>query len=154
MTVADMKKEAAEHLKRFQALKAEIADAEEEAANIAFSQGSGDPVQSSSISDKTARGAAVLETVAEKRAWVDCIEKTMEWLKEERPDIYMLLYGHYGMRYRKGYRRKYAKSFTVSYCNVYHISDSEYKTRRIEGLDEVVHDATEAGLLKRRSSQT
>ena len=28
MTVADMKKEAAEHLKRFQQLKAEIADAE------------------------------------------------------------------------------------------------------------------------------
>lgn len=150
MTIAEMKEEVAKHLKRFQAEKATVEEAEEEAANLAFSQGSGDPVQSSTISDKTARGAAVLESVAETRAWVECIEKSMEWLKEERPDIYLLLYGHYGMRYKKGYRRKYAKAFTVSYCSVYNISDSEYKTRRIEGLDELRQDATEAGLLKRR----
>ena len=65
-------------LKRWKRLQAEVKDAEDEAANIAFSQGSGDPVQSSSISDKTARGAAVLETVAEKRAWVECVTAAME----------------------------------------------------------------------------
>jgi hypothetical protein len=67
-------------LKRWKRLQAEIKDAEDEAANIAFSQGSGDPVQSSTISDKTARGAAVLETVSEKRAWVECVTAAMAWL--------------------------------------------------------------------------
>ena len=141
-------------LKRWRKLQEEIREAEDDAANVAFSQGSGDPVQSSNISDKTYRGALMLETVDEKRAWVKCVKKSMDWLKAERPDIHRLLYGHYGMRYTKGYRRKYAREFTVAYCRTYHISESEYKSRRYEGLAELAFDATEAGLIKKNSSQT
>ena len=42
-------------LKRWRKLQEEVWAVEDDAANIAFSQGSGEPVQSSSISDKTAR---------------------------------------------------------------------------------------------------
>lgn len=154
MTEREREITVADKLKRWKRLQAEVQDAEEEAANVAFSQGSGDPVQSSSISDKTARGADILETVREQRRWIECISAGMEWLKAERPDIHRLLYGHYGMRYTKGYRRKYAREFTVAYCRTYHISESEYKSRRYEGLSELAFDATEAGLIKKYSSQT
>ena len=84
-------------LKRWRKLQEEVWAAEEDAASVAFSQGSGDPVQSSSISDKTFRGAMMLQSVEEKRMWVKVITEAMEWLEEERPDIQRLLYGHYGI---------------------------------------------------------
>lgn len=137
-----------EMLKHWRKLQDEVWVAEDDAANIAFSQGSGDPVQSSSISDKTYRGALILERVEDKRAWVDCIEKAMKWMENERPDIYRLLYGHYGMKYSRGYKRKHARSFTDSYCKVYGISMREYQSRRTEGLEEVAYQASEMGLLR------
>lgn len=151
MTAAEMKKLVEDHLKRYKALQDEVRAAEDDAANVAFSQGSGDPVQSFTLSDKTFRGALLLETVDQARAWVDCIDRSMAWMEENRPDIHRLLYGHYGMRYTRGYRRKHARAFMVAYCTTYHISESEYKNRRGEGLEELAFDATEAGLLKRKN---
>lgn len=135
-------------LKRWMKLRDEVNVAEDDAANVAFSQGSGDPVQTSSISDKTYRGAVILERVEDKRAWLDCVEKAMAWMEEERPDIQRLLYGHYGMMYLRGYKRSRARSFAESYCRAYGISMREYHTRRIEGIDEVAFQASEAGLLR------
>ena len=140
-------------LKRWKRLQAEVKDAEDEAANIAFSQGSGDPVQSSSISDKTARGAAVLETVAEKRAWVECVTAAMEWLHEEQRELERLLYGHYGMRHLRGYKRSRARAFADSYCREYHISMTQYHQWRVDALNEVAFEATERGLLSRKNAQ-
>lgn len=134
-------------LKRWRKLQQEIWSVEDDAANIAFSQGSGDHVQSSSISDKTARGAFLLETVDEKRKWVQVVTEGMKWLEEESPDLQRLLYGHYGMRHMRGYKRSHARAFVKNYCNVYHISVPEYHRRRIDALDEVAYYATEAGLL-------
>ena len=148
MTAQERKRICEDHLKQWRQLQEEVWAAEDDAENIAFSQGSGDPVQSSSISDKTYRGAMILERVEDKRAWVDCIEKAMAWLEEERPDLQRLLYGHYGMRYTRGYKRKHARSFADSYCKVYGISMREYHSRRIEGLEEVAYQASEAGLLR------
>ena len=133
-------------LKRWRKLQEEVWKVEDDAANVAFSQG-GEPVQSSSISDKTARGAFMLESVDEKKKWIEVITEAMDWLEEERPDIQRLLYGHYGMRHLRGYKRKYAKAFTESYCKVYGISRAEYFNRRVEGLDEIAYYATEKGLL-------
>lgn len=135
-------------LKRWRKLQEEIKAVEDDAANMAFSQGSGEPVQSSSISDKTARGAFLLESVDEKQKWVQVIVEAMNWLEEERPDIKKLLYGHYGMKYKNGYKRKYARMFTDYYCMEHSISRVEYFNRRIEGLDEVAYYATEKGLLR------
>ena len=151
MTAAEMKKLVEDHLKRYKALQEQVRAAEDDAANVAFSQGSGEPVQSSTLSDKTFRGALLLETVDQARAWVDCIARSMAWMEENRLDIHRLLYGHYGMRYTQGYRRKHARAFMVAYCTTYHISDTEYKRRRWEGLEELAYDATEAGLLKRKN---
>ena len=148
MTAQERKWICEEKLKKWMKLKDEVNTAEDDAENIAFSQGSGDPVQSSSISDKTYRGAMILERVEDKRAWVDCIEKAMAWLEEERPDLQRLLYGHYGMRYTRGYKGKYAESFRKSYCKVYGISKTEYHSRRLEGLEEVAYQASEKGLLR------
>ena len=86
-------------LKRWRKLQEEVRMVEDDAANMAFSQGSGEPVQSSSISDKTARGAFLLESVAEKKAWVECVTEGMRWLDEEHPELRKLLYGHYWRRY-------------------------------------------------------
>ena len=135
MTAQERKHICEEHLKRWMKLRDEVNMAEDDAANVAFSQGSGDPVQSSTISDKTFRGAMMLEQVETKRLWVECIEKAMAWLEEERPDIHRLLYGHYGMKYSRGYKRKWARSFTESYCKVYEINRTEYHRRRVEGRD-------------------
>lgn len=134
-------------LKRWRKLQEEVWTAEQDAANIAFSQGSGEPVQSSSISDKTARGAFVLESIADKKAWVDCVTEAMAWLEHEQPDLQRLLYGHYGMYHTRGYKRGQARAFAESYCKVYHISMAEYHFRRIDALDEVVLTATEYGIL-------
>ena len=148
MTAQERKHICEEKIKRWMKLKDEVNMAEDDAENIAFSQGSGEPVQSSSISDKTFKGAMILERVEDKRAWVECIEKAMDWLEHERPDIQRLLYGHYGMKYTRGYKRKYAESFRKSYCQVYGISKSEYHNRRMEGLEEVAYQASEKGLLR------
>ena len=152
MTAQERKHICEEKIKRWMKLRDEVNIAEDDAANIAFSQGSGDPVQSSSISDKTYRGAMILERVEDKRAWVECIEKAMAWLEQERPDIQRLLYGHYGMKYTRGYKRKHARSFADSYCKVYGISMREYHSRRIEGLEEVAYQASEKGLLRNERS--
>ena len=135
-------------LKRWRKLQEEVWTAEQDAANIAFSQGSGEPVQSSSISDKTARGAFLLDGISEKRKWVEVITDAMRRMRAEQPDLQRLLYGHYWMDHLKGYRRAHAKSFTESYCTVYHISVSEYKERRKDALWAIAFDAAEAGLFK------
>ena len=152
MTAQERKHICEEKLKRWRNLQDEVWLAEDDAENVAFSQGSGDPVQSSSISDKTYRGAMILERVEDKRAWVECIEKAMAWLEHERPDIHRLLRGHYGMIYTRGYKRKHARSFADSYCKVYGISMREYHARRVEGLEEVAYQASEKGLLKNERS--
>lgn len=136
-------------LKRWRKLQEEVWAVEDDAANIAFSQGSGEPVQSSSISDKTARGAFLLETITEKKAWVDCVTSAMNYLREEQPDLERLLNGHYGMRHMRGYKRNQARAFADSYCKVYHISMREYHFRRIDALNEVAFEATEKGLMHR-----
>lgn len=134
-------------LKRWRKLQEEVWAAEEDAANMAFSQGNGEPVQSSRISDKTFRGAMALESVEEKRRWVQCVTDAMKWLEDEQPDLQRLLYGHYGMRHMRGYKRSHARAFADSYCKVYHISPAEYHRRRIEALGEIAFNATEDGLL-------
>ena len=133
------------HWKR---LQAEIDEVQEDAAALAFSQGSGDPVQSSNLSDKTARGAAMLETIAEKRRWLEVVTEAMDWMKEEKPEWYRLLYGHYGMKYTRGYRRKYARIFTDDYCRVMIMDRESYRKRRIKAIDEIVGFARDAGLLR------
>lgn len=149
MTLPEMQKEVEHHLKAWRREQNEVWATEQDAASVAFSQGDGDPVQSSSISDKTARGAFLLQSVEDKRRWVECISEAMRWLKRERSDLYSLIYGHYGMAYEKGYRRKSARSFTKSYCTVYRIGETEYFNRRKEGLNEVASFAVEFGLLRR-----
>ena len=150
MTKRDRELRVEAVLKRWRKLQEEVRAVEEDAANMAFSQNNGEPVQSSSISDKTARGAFLLETVDEKRRWVDCVTDAMRWLEEEQPDLQRLLYGHYGMRHMRGYKRSHARAFADSYCKVYHISMREYHLRRVDALNEVAFEATENGLLRAR----
>ena len=135
-------------LKRWRRLQEEVWAVEQDAANVAFGQGSGEPVQSSSLSDKTARGALMLDGISEKRRWVDCITDAMRWLAEEQPDLQRLLFGHYWMDCAKGYKRSHARSFYMSYCKVYHISHAEYHRRRLDALDELAFYAMEYGLLQ------
>ena len=51
MTAQERKHICEEKIKRWMKLKDEVNMAKDDAENIAFSQGSGDPVQSSTISD-------------------------------------------------------------------------------------------------------
>lgn len=134
-------------LKRWRKLQEEVWAVEQDAANVAFASGSGEPVQSSNLSDKTATGAFILESIDEKRRWVKCVTDAMAWLEEEQPDLQRLLYGHYGMRHLRGYKRNSARAFADSYCKVYHISPAEYHRRRIDALGEIAFNATEDGLL-------
>ena len=134
-------------LKRWRKLQEEVWAVEQDAANVAFASGSGEPVQSSNLSDKTATGAFILESIDEKRRWVECVTDAMKWLEEEQPDLQRLLYGHYGMRHSRGYKRSHARAFADSYCKVYHISPAEYHRRRIDALGEIAFNATESGLL-------
>ena len=135
-------------LKRWRKLQEEVWAVEDDAANIAFSQGSGEPVQSSSISDKTARGAFLLESVAEKKAWVECVTEGMKWLDEERPELRKLLYGHYGMWNMKGYKRSTARAFASYFCGEHYVSIREYHRMRIDAIDELAFTAAEKGLLQ------
>lgn len=134
-------------LKRWRRLQEEVKFVEADAANIAFSQGSGEPVQSSSISDKTARGAFMLDTIAEKKAWVDCVTEGMKWLDDEHPELRKLLYGHYGMWNMKGYKRSTARAFASYYCHEHFVSIREYHRMRIDAIDELAFTASEKGLL-------
>lgn len=135
-------------LKDWRKLQESVWQAEQDAAYIAFSQGDGDPVQSSTISDKTARGAFLLMNMETKRIWIKTVTDAMAWLHEEQPDLERLLYGHYGMRYMRGYKQKYAEAFRKSYCNVYNISRTQYHKRRVDALDEVCTFLTYKGLLR------
>ena len=150
MTKRDRELKVESILKRWRKLQEEVWAVEEDAANVAFASGTGEPVQSSRISDKTATGAFILESIDEKRRWVECVTSAMKWLEEEQPDLQRLLYGHYGMRHNRGYKRSHARAFADSYCKVYHISMREYHLRRVDALNEIAFEATEDGLLKTR----
>ena len=134
-------------LKRWRRLQYEVWAVEQDAANIAFSQGNGEPVQSSSISDKTARGAFILESIEDKRKWVECVTDAMAWLNDERPELRKLLYGHYGMYNKNGYRRNTARAFANYFCHEHFVSIREYHRMRIDAIDEVAFTAAEKGLL-------
>ena len=146
MTKRDRETAVENVLKRWRKLQEEVKAVEDDAANMAFSQGSGEPVQSSSISDKTARGAFLLESVAEKKAWISCVKEAMDWLEQEQPEMRKLLFGHYGMWGMEGYKRSTARAFSVSYCHEHFVSIRQYHRMRIDALDEVVFTATERGL--------
>ena len=150
MTERDRELIVEEKLKHWKRLQAEVRDAEEEAANVAFSQGSGDPVQNSTISDKTARGAAMLESVEGQRRWIECVHDGLELLRDEQPDLRRILIGHYSMRKADGYKAKRAARFTMEFCRCYHISVSEYKLRRREALRQIASLAVEYGLISNR----
>lgn len=135
-------------LKRWRKLQEEVWAVEDDAANIAFSQGSGEPVQSSSISDKTARGAFLLEGIDEKRRWVECVTEGMKWLNEEHPELRKLLYGHYGMWNMKGYKRSTARAFASYFCGEHYVSIRQYHRMRIDAIDELAFTAAERGLLQ------
>lgn len=135
-------------LKRWRKLQEEVKQVEDDAANMAFSQGSGEPVQSSSISDKTARGALLLDTIAEKKAWIACVNEAMAWLDTEHPELRKLLYGHYGMWNIKGYKRSTARAFASYFCGEHFVSMRKYHLMRIDALDEVAFTAAEKGLLQ------
>ena len=135
-------------LKRWRRLQEEVKSVEDDAANMAFSQGSGEPVQSSSISDKTARGAFLLDTVAEKKAWIACVNEAMAWLDTEHPELRKILFGHYGMYTKQGYRRSTARAFANYYCHEHFVSMRKYHFMRIDALDEVAFTAAERGLLQ------
>mgnify|MGYP007130612013 CR=1 FL=1 len=133
-------------LKRWRKIQEEVQMVEDDAANMAFSQGSGEPVQSSSISDKTARGAFLLDTVSEKQAWIACVNESMKWLESEHPELRKLLYGHYGMWNKQGYKRSTARAFASYFCGEHFVSRTRYHIMRTDALDEVVFTATEMGL--------
>ena len=134
-------------LKRWRKLQEEAWQVEQDAASVAFSQGSGEPVQSSSISDKTARGAFMLEGITEKKAWVECVTDAMKWLDEEHADLRKLLYGHYNMWSKTGYRRNTARAFASYFCHEHYVSIREYHRMRVDALDEVAFIAADKGLL-------
>ena len=71
----------------------------------------------------------------------------MRWLDQEQPELRKLLYGHYWMWNKHGYKRSHARMFADYYCMEYHVSIREYHRMRIDALDEVVFTATERGLL-------
>lgn len=146
MTEAERIHEVETYIKRWRRLKDKAADVEEEAAALAFAHGDGGPVQSSSISDKTYRGAELLAANENLVAWVDTIETGMAWLEKERADLFNLIKGHYGMKYTRGYRRKYAKYFMDSYRRVYSIAPTTYHEMRKEALRELSAFAIQNGL--------
>ena len=148
MTKREREKFVEQLLKGWRKLQEEVKEREEDAVSLAFSQGNGEPVQSSSISDKTARGAIMLTGLDEKRRFVDAITEGMEWLEEEQPDLKRLVYGHYSMKNMRGYKRKYAEAFTRSYCKVYNISRTQYHKRRVDALDELGTFLTFKGMLR------
>lgn len=150
MTELERVREIENHLKRWRWEQSKAALAEQDAAYIAFSHGEGGPIQSSGISDKTARGAELLAASAQLIAWVDTITDAMSWLKVDRPELYNLLQGHYGMNYARGYRRRHAKSYMESFRTVYRISPTTYHEMRKEALREVSAWAIEAGLQSTR----
>lgn len=135
-------------LKRWRRLQEEVKFVEADAANMAFSQGSGEPVQSSAISDKTARGAFLLERIEDKKRWVECVTEGMRWLDEEHPELRKLLYGHYGMWNMKGYERSTARAFASYFCGEHYVSIREYHRMRIDAIDELAFTAAERGLMK------
>lgn len=147
MTEAERIHEVEKKLKGWRKLQEKAWAAEEDAAAIAFAQGVGGAVQSSNISDKTYRGAELLAAARPDILWVETIQECLDWMKKERPELFNLLKGHYGMVYMRGYRRKHAKSFMESYRKVYCIGPTSYHDRRKEALREVAAAAVQNGIL-------
>ena len=147
MTEAERIHEVEKKLKGWRKLQDKARSAEDDAASVAFSQGSGGGVQSSNISDKTYRGAELLAAARSDILWVETITEGLDWMKHERPELFNLLKGHYGMVYMRGYRRKHAKSFMESYRKVYCIGPTSYHDKRKEALRELAAAAVQNGLL-------
>lgn len=147
MTEAERIHEVENKIKGWRLLKERVKEAEAEAAAIAFAGGAaGGPVQTSTISDKTYRGAELLAAVEKDVAWIATIQEGMDYLKEEHPELFYLLKGHYGMIHRKGYSKNRAGSFERSYRNTYFIGHSAYFERRKTALKVLADIALQNGL--------
>lgn len=147
MTESERMHEVEKKLKRWRKVQEKAQEAVDDAAALAFSPGGAGGVQSFAISDKTYRGAELLAAARPDIAWVATIQEGMDWMKEERPELYYLLRGHYGMRYTRGYRKKYVRNFMGSYMTTYHIGPTLYHQRRCEALRELAALAVQNGLL-------
>ena len=147
MTESERMHEVEKKLKRWRKLQEKAQEAVDDAAALAFSKSGEGGVQSFTISDKTYRGAEMLAAARSDIAWVATIQEGMDWMKEERPELYYLLRGHYGMRYTRGYRKKYVRGFVSSYMTTYHIGPTLYHQRRGEALRELAALAVQNGLL-------
>lgn len=147
MTEVERIREVEKKLKGWRKLQERVKEVEADAAAIAFSGGSaGGPVQTSSIADKTYRGAEMLEGIREDERWIDTIDEAMDYLKRETPDFYNLIKGHYGMLYKRGYRKKYAALFEKSFRDSHFIGHSTYHRWRQEALGIIVKVAIQNGL--------
>lgn len=146
MTEAERIHEVEIKIKGWRRLQERVKEAEEDAAAVAFAHGEGGPVQSSNISDKTFRGAELLAAVEKDAEWVDTIQEAMDCLKEERPELFQILKGHYNMIHRRGYSEKRAAAFERSYRNVYYIGHTTYFHRRREALKFLADTALQNGL--------
>lgn len=145
MTKAERVKEVVEKISRWRHLCERVEDAKQEAAALAFSYGSGG-VQTSSISDKTYRGAALLAGIERDAAWVNTIREGMRYLQETRPELAALLAGHYCMDDRRGHRKKRSSDFAKAYQAANRIRRTTYDEWRREALDELAGIALQNGL--------
>ena len=147
MTESERIREVEIKLKGWRKLQDRVKEAENDAAAIAFSGGSaGGAVQSSNIADKTYRGAEMLAAVEKDRAWEETINEAMDYMRRESPDLYNLLRGHYGMLYRRGYRKSHAALFEKSYRNSHFIGHTTYHRWRHDGLKVIADIALQNGL--------
>ena len=147
MTEVERIREVEKKLKGWRKLNDRVKEVEEDAAALAFSGGSaGGPVQTSTIADKTYRGAEMLAAMETDRRWVDTIDEAMDYLKRESPVLHNLIKGHYGMLYKRGYRKKHAALFEKSFRDSHFISHQTYHRWRHKALALIVEVAIQNGL--------
>lgn len=147
MTKTERIREVEKKLKDWRKLNDRVKEVEKDAAALAFSGGSaGGPVQTSAIADKTYRGAEMLEGIREDERWIDTIDEAMDYLKREYPDLHNIIKGHYGMLYKRGYRKKHAALFEKSFSDSHFISHQVYHSWRHKALDLIEEVAIQNGL--------
>lgn len=147
MTEVERIREVEKKIKAWRKLQERVKEVEDDAAALAFSGGSASgPVQTSAIADKTYRGAEMLAAMETDRRWVDTIDEAMDYLKRESPDLHNLIKGHYGMLYRRGYRKKHAALFEKSFRDSHFISHQTYHRWRHKALALIVEVAIQNGL--------
>lgn len=147
-TIKERERATRDKLKHYQQIKRRIREANEDIEAGQLGSRSGDPVQTSTHSDPTARGAERLLAMLNDEEWLHAIDDALKELRTTDKEVEQIIRRHFRLDSAKGYQRKYNGRVRRDTMYDLAISESVYYERLEAGIKTVMVYAAERGLFR------